>query len=506
MTSPASPRIAVVGSGPAAMGATLALLARFESARIFVVDYPPATSVQEPPPAANLLELRAFYDGIYAEIWRERPRAFPPPKTHFAAPIPKFPIQGGGGVFQSREPGGLSNYWGSTSLPFTARELARWPAEMAALDPSYRAVAAEIGISGRADGLNRYFAKDYVNRPPLEMLPVMEQLADAVNGASAGNGWSLAAGINRAALETRAGHPNACVACGECLAGCAQGSIYSTRQTWKRWVESGRVEFLHSPVTRILPESRTLELVGSGSAQTLTGLDAIFLAAGCPNSTALLLHSFGIREAVEMQDNAVFVFPMLKAFPLRPDGFADRHLSLNNLIIGSWRDESDHPYAQALVYPNFDYLWRYNTPPLVWPLARPLTQAARQRLLWSRLYLHGDDSQTYALRVDQSGAPHFETARTAKVGKAEEYIRQMRQAVRSAGFRIPHLAPIHQKTNSHYACTLPPGNKLVPVTPNGAVAPGVYVCDSTIFPSLPAVSLTMTIMGQAHRIASAAQI
>ena len=100
----------------------------------------------------------------------------------------------------------------------------------------------------------------------------------------------------------------------------------------------------------------------------------------------------------------------------------------------------------------------------------------------------------------------FETARKANTGKAAGYISQMRMAMRRGGFRIPPVPPIHQKTNSHYACTLPPGNKLVPVTPGGEVAPGLYVCDSTIFPTLPAVSLTLTIMAQAHRIAATAAI
>lgn len=487
------------------MGATLGLLQRFASAQILVVDHAAATHPAEPrhPDAA---EMPALYDGIYEEIWRERPRAFPPPKTHFAQALPKFPIQGGGSVFRSQRPGGLSNYWGGTSLPFTAREFSGWPATMTALDQSYQAVAAEIGISGRHDGLNRYFAKDYVNRPPMELLPVMDQLADSVNAGASRPGWSLAAGVNRVALETRPDRQGSCVVCGECMAGCARHSVYSTLLSWKRWVDAGRVEFLNAPVTRILPSTRGLELGGDGASRTLEGFDAIFLAAGCPNSTALLLHSLGIREAVEMQDNAVFVFPVIKAFPARSPYTASRYLSLNNLIVGAWHDDPGHPYAQALVYPNFDYLWRYNTPPPLWPVARALVHQSRQRLLWGRLYLHGEDSQTYAVRADASGSPVFETARVARTAKAGDYIDQMRLAMRGGGFRIPGLPPVHQKTNSHYACTLPPGNRLVPITPGGEVAPGVYVCDSTIFPTLPAVSLTLTIMAQAHRIASGASV
>ena len=132
-----SPRIAVVGSGPAAMGATLALLERFPSARILVADHAPSASSRAAVPPPDAAGMATLYEGIYREIWRERPRAFPPPKTHFAAPLPKFPIQGGGSVFSSQQPGGLSNFWGGTSLPFTAREFAALPLHPCPVDPRF---------------------------------------------------------------------------------------------------------------------------------------------------------------------------------------------------------------------------------------------------------------------------------------------------------------------------------------------------------------------------------
>lgn len=64
------------------------------------------------------------------------------------------------------------------------------------------------------------------------------------------------------------------------------------------------------------------------------------------------------------------------------------------------------------------------------------------------------------------------------------------------------MPPLHQNANSHYAATLPMGGAGSPVDVCGEVAPGVFVCDSASFPDLPAVSLTFTIMGHAHRLAT----
>lgn len=76
-----------------------------------------------------------FYEAIYRELWRGQKRKFPPPKTHFAATLPKFSTGGKGKIFHSDTFGGLSNFWGGTALPFTDAELAAWPVRRAELDP-----------------------------------------------------------------------------------------------------------------------------------------------------------------------------------------------------------------------------------------------------------------------------------------------------------------------------------------------------------------------------------
>jgi choline dehydrogenase-like flavoprotein len=77
----------------------------------------------------------------------------------------------------------------------------------------------------------------------------------------------------------------------------------------------------------------------------------------------------------------------------------------------------------------------------------------------------------------------------------------IRSALNKDGFFVPPGAQIRQKSNTHYAGTLPYGESIVPVTRDAQIAPGIFVCDASVFPKLPAVSLTFTIMANAHRIA-----
>ena len=162
---------------------------------------------------------------------------------------------------------------------------------------------------------------------------------------------------------------------------------------------------------------------------------------------------------------------------------------------------TDLPFAQVQLYTNFDYMWRYNVPPALWPLVRGLVSWSRDRLFWARLYVHGRLSQSYAVGLEND-ALHFAPARSADRSAVTRMMPVLRHALNRRGFYVPPVPPLYQNANSHYAATLPLGGSSVPVGRNGEVAPGVFVCDSASFPDLPAVSLTFTIMAQAHRLAA----
>ena len=494
-------KCAVVGSGPAGLGVLTALLENGGAGKItlFEIDRPLEHAEFSGP--AEPARVEEFYDGIYRELWRGQKRKFPPPKTHFAATLPKFAMGGKGKIFRSETLGGLSNFWGGTALPFTDAELAGWPVRRAELDPYYARMAAVAGIAGRTDGLNRYFGADFTNRPAMHLTRAFEKMAQAVDSAPAHGGFATVAGVNRAMLETRPEAPDSCVRCGECLAGCFRGSIFSTRRAIRQMIADGRMELVRGKVRAFDPKTRALTVEGDGGAQTFGGFDRVYLAAGCPNTTEIVLRSLGLREAGAMADNAVYVFPIFHFGRTgRPAG-REPYLSLSNLLVGLVPGATDLPFAQAQIYANFDYMWRYNFPPALWPLARGLVAWSRDRIFWARLYVHGRLSQSYAVGLEND-ALHFSPARSADKNAVARMMPALRHALNRRGFYVPPVPPLHQNANSHYAATLPMGAAGSPVDARGEVAPGVFVCDSASFPDLPAVSLTFTIMAHAHRLAT----
>ena len=143
------PKFAVVGSGPAGLGVLTALLDGGLAGKITLFEIDRPLAHPEFSGAAEPDLVAAYYDEIYRELWRGQKRKFPPPKTHFAATLPKFEMGGKGKIFRSDTLGGLSNFWGGTALPFTDAELASWPVRRADLAPHYARMADVAGIAGR---------------------------------------------------------------------------------------------------------------------------------------------------------------------------------------------------------------------------------------------------------------------------------------------------------------------------------------------------------------------
>src|SRR5262249_51038776 len=151
----------------------------------------------------------------------------------------------------------------------------------AELDPYYREIADLVGISGEQDALNNYFNPDYTNRPPMRLLRGMARLRDTVTAHPASGAYAVHAGVSRMMLETRAGHPDACVYCGECCAGCFAGAVYSSRTTLDPLVRTRGIPVVEGKVARLEPGRGAVAIARPTGLEWHEGFDRVFLCAGC---------------------------------------------------------------------------------------------------------------------------------------------------------------------------------------------------------------------------------
>lgn len=504
----ARPRYAVIGTGAAALGVLEALLEQESLAEITLIDVAEPTTARIPAlDLDSASDIAAFYADLYRELFGRHPRQFPPPKTHLGERIPRHRMSGGQTLYKSEAFGGLTRFWGGTMLPFTDAELASWPFDAKLLYPYYARLAERVGLAGGHDELLQYFGRDFATRPAMRPLTALRRLSDSVNhhGRIENNGYRVLAGINRCAVETRDDSPRACVYCGECMAGCVKGAIFSSAHAIDLMLREGRVgTLIRGRVTRIDLERRVVVVDSGSGEQQLGDFSKVFLCAGCVGSTEILMRSGAVPGRATMTDNSVHVFPVFN-FGRGAESGETAYFGLCNIILACVPTQPGDHLAQVQIYPNFDYMWRYNIPPALWSILHPLVRASRGRIFWARLYLHSSLSQSYRLHLDEDQLV-IEEVRAAKASaEARRLLSILRNVVNRSGFYIPPMPPIPQRTNSHYGGTLPFGSGVLNVPVSGEIGNGVYLCDSSTFPDTPAASLTFTLMANAARIAAEAE-
>lgn len=477
-------KVAVVGSGAAAH-AVLLELARVQPEALVHVYDAPATSL--PVAAPNSAD---DYDVVYAALKKQSGLKFPPPKVHFGKVVDSRPETLLRDNWQ--QPGGLTNYWGATCLPFLPSELKAVGLSRELLEPYYQRVGAGIGIAGdAASALSQHYNHVFMTAPAIRQLALFRKAEAAVN---AGPQQGFIAGSNCLALDVESTSNNSCTYCGHCLAGCYRQAIFcsSSERSRQRWPNS--LSFQQGLVRDIDIEKLQLHYTARGQRKISPGYDRIFLAAGCIQSSAIIMRSLGLDSPVKLYDNAVVQFPILYTGPL-PEAEAD-YFSLSQLLVNC-RDSGN----QIQLYPFADHLLRSAVPEWSWPGLRPVATYLRRRLIIARLYLHSNQSHRYSLQRQQDEIIMLKD-KEPKLRAARDDIRALGRQLRAARFRVFGALKVGTSTSSHFASSIA-ASAGIPAA-SGQLANGIYCCDGAMFPESPATSPTFTIMANASRIAEAA--
>jgi len=477
-------KIAVVGSGAAAHAVLLEIARLQPGASVHVYDAPARVDPVTTPTTAD------DYDTVYAELKKRSGLTFPPPKVHFGAVVDSRPATLLAGDWQ--RPGGLTNYWGATCLPFMDADLQALGLSREQLDPYYRRIGDSIGIAGdSASPLADYYQHQFLGLPAIRRLDLFEKAEAAINGAQ---GDGFVSGSNCLALDVDPTSAHSCTYCGHCLSGCYRQALFcsTSKHSKQQWPTS--VSFHDGLVQRIDLEQSQLHYTQQGEQKTSAAYERIFLAAGCVQSTAIIMRSAALDTPVTLYDNAVVQFPILYTGPAT--AAAQHYFSLSQLLVNC-RDSGN----QIQLYPFADHLLRTAIPEWCWPVLRPLARYLRGRLMIARLYLHSSVSHRYSLRLQQDQID-MQKDREPRLSAARDDIAALGKVMRPAGFRVLGALKIGTSTSSHFASSIAASAGIA--TDTGELASGIYCCDGAMFTQSPTTSPTFTIMANAARIAEAA--
>jgi choline dehydrogenase-like flavoprotein len=523
-------RIAVVGSGPAAAGAVMALLARGLKPEVIDIG-----ERLDPERQQVVDALR----GMPKQSWPAAMVATIAASGADAAGIPRKLAFGSDFIYAAKRSytsveaddvealpthaaGGYSMIWGSSVLPMHQDDMSAWPIEGNALDEHYRAIARSLPICGARDALEDVFPALNERISSLPLPSSARIVLDRIRAR--GREFGALHRLGRARLAVHTSGPGACNGCGLCLTGCPLGSIYSTLPQFDTLEREGRISRKQGCAVLSVDESEDeaqLELlrIKENRIERLS-YDAVFLAAGAINSTRILLNSrrlFGVHARLRSCQKVLIPALLLaRSVPLRREDVP----SLPALFIELKIPRRSRHWFHVQVSCVSDLLLRrfgldpygsatWHELPLRWLLARLI-------MLWCGF--HSDHSPSISLAIEpaQGALPpvrlsHLRNPATGSY--VQDVRRSLSRLLRPVGLHIiPGATTIAPPGRGiHIGGTFPMRSRVRAELETDILGRPygwrrVHLVDAACLPSLAGTTLTLTIMANAHRIATAAEV
>ncbi|MDW4549859.1 GMC oxidoreductase [Defluviimonas sp. D31] len=505
----------VIGSGPSGIAAATALLARGRP--VVMLD---GGKVPEPAAEARRTALAATgpegWSAADRAHWMAPQHETPPGQVRrFGSDFAMEPASatfanppGWFGLRASRAAGGFSNVWGAAVLPYRQADMAGWPITADDLAPHYRAVAGFVPIAGREDELEALMpALSMTGRRPIAPAPQAEALIarlSAVRERLAALG--LRAGLARQAADA------ACRLCGMCLHGCPYGLIWSARQTLADLRTAPGFSYRPGAVVTRFDENAAGITLHLRDGTTITGARA-FLGAGVLETARILLASDPKPGELVLKDSQHGFLPMLQRFPnrARPDRGAFH--TLPQIFLELEAPEISAYLIHAQIYSWNDYYARDLTANYGHglPFASNVFAALARRLIVAQIFLHSDHSHRIGLSQAADGRL------VARMIANADTDRSIRAAARRIGAAMGHagLLPLSfasrpgaPGSSFHVGGSVPMARNSAPGQSDPLGRPHglsrLHVIDATVLPAIPATTITLPVMANAHRIATLA--
>jgi ferredoxin len=415
--------------------------------------------------------------------------------------------------------GGFTTVWGAQVMPFSRSTFDAWPFSWQEMEPHYRAVLDEVPLAGEDDDLAEVFP--LLN--PRSPLPPLGPRAEDVLARTARHREALRRHgviVGRARLALRA---DGCTRCGLCMTGCPYSLIYSAAQTmdWLRRLPNVRyldrllVERIGQDGDEAVVRAREL---GSDRRHEFRA-DRLFVGAGALGTTRLVLGSLPDPPAsLELAESRQFLVPFVSARPVadpRRAGTQDFTLNQFNILVSF--DEQARDTSQVHCYP-------YN-PAMLDALPLPLRSgpgAAAAGALVRRLtvgfgYLPSWASPTVRVVPRAVGLDELPevTLVPDETTPRPPMLRAVMRRLQAAAPRLDlwplrtHVTLTGAGKSYHFGGAFPhrssPAEGRTPGTDRWGRLPQwdrVHLVDGSVLPTVASTTFTLTVMANAHRIAS----
>lgn len=518
--------VVVIGSGPAGAAAAMALCDA--GVQVTVLD------------AGDTLEAGGM--DLFDELARSEPEHWPPglarrARNAFSADIGHVPLKPafgslfpyvlddpdlsitceGSDALSSLAYGGLSNAWGAAILPFRQPDMASWPISISQLAPHYEAVQRFVPVAAERDELAQTMPL-YIDQPHTlrrgqqaeKLLGHLRQHATSLEAA----GFTF--GASRLAVEASPTASSHCRHCGMCLYGCPYGAIYNGAHTLDALRRAGRIDYKGGIyVDRLTEVGRSVRIDFHTRGHSLDSGQVtaarVLVACGAISSTRLMLASMNYAKRVHrMHDSQYFVIPMVTrhaasvSVATQGNTLAQVFLELEGQRI------SQHAvHLQVYGYNDIMLSALAKRLPLSSATLERALRPALGRLLVVQGFMHSTDSPALRITYDSDRVSVTGENQTVGATHVKRLVRRLAANSRSLGMApIPGLVHVGRPGKSnHLGGSLPmrhsPGELETDVLGRVSGWQRVHVVDASIFPSVPATTVTLSVMANSHRVATA---
>jgi choline dehydrogenase-like flavoprotein len=421
-------------------------------------------------------------------------------------------------MVRSLAKGGLSNVWGASILPYIKEDISDWPISYDKLEFHYKEVLKFMPMAAKEDDLSSHFPLS----PSAQSFSVSNQVSrfysDIKHNKKVLNNEGFNFGNARLAVNFEAdANEKKCIYCGLCLYGCPYDLIYSTVHTLSDLNKMGNFKYIPNVLVNGISEIKGLVRIHAKSLIENKELefqgDKVLIAAGTVSSTRILLNSLGaLNKPVFFKHSDHFQIPLLR-YQKSKDFNKEDIFTLSQMFI----ELNDKSISNNLIHMQlygysdlFDKVMQKQFGVLSPVLQFPINEFLG-RFLVLKGYLHSNISSTIEAKLENSsgqflslkGHPNKEAQRALNMIK-DKFLKNRKYF---KAYPLPIVTKLGLPgIGNHSGGTFPmrenPDTFETDVlgTPTGFK--NVHVVDSTIFPSIPATTISYSIMANAHRIAS----
>ena len=523
----------VIGSGPAGVSAASALLDRGQ--RVLVLDVGEEMESERAALGARLgsaePENWAAEDvsALVAPTYSKHTDSMRPFGSDFLFrdPVDLFGPTGPPNNIELRPSfatGGLSNGWGASVLPYRIEDLSNWPTESRQLARHYEAVRDFMPVAAHPDGLADLFPMLGISED--SALPLSTQANRLLAQLSSQRDALKTLGLHFGRARVAASN-DGCRTCRMCLTGCPYGLIYRAGQTLETLCQNERMTYHRGAyVTRFIEESDGVRVRGHDpktGAPFEFRADRLMIGCGVLPTAQLVLRSLDrIDEPIALKDSQHFYLPMLHSWWPNPNPANEALHTLTQLFVELIDPDIDAHTVHFQLYSHNDFYEadlrkRFGALASVFS---PLVRHLSQRLIVAQGFLHSDVSPEMSLRVREVASrgsndkrtalkvdwkPHPETQ--AVVARARR--RMARGMLKASMLALTPFSRLGAVGSSfHCGSSFPmrerPSGLESDVLGRPAGLRRVHVIDASVFPDIPATTITFSVMANAHRIATAA--